>query len=61
MLQMTVKIVKNSGDNWVLQVNCVRPSGPPYFFQKDGFKTSDEAKRFLMINMRLFAQNMGEV
>lgn len=62
MLQLTVKIFSNAPGNWILQVSSNPPSLPrPYFFQKDGFVSSDAAKSFLIANIRLFALNMGEV
>lgn len=62
MLQLTVKIFANAPGNWILQVTSTPPNlQRPYFFQKDGFQSSDAAKNFLIANMRLFALNMGEV
>lgn len=62
MLQLQVKIFQtNPGSKWILQVTANPPNGPTYFFQKDGFDSSDAAKMFFIANARLWAVNMGEV
>jgi hypothetical protein len=61
MLEMKVKILQ-AGATWILQISCPNPTSvKPYFFQKDGFASSNEAKTFLIANVRMFALHMGDV
>lgn len=61
MLQLAVKIFQTAPDRlWILQVTATPPNGPPYFFQKGEFITSNDAKNFFIANARLWALNMGQ-
>lgn len=60
MLEMTIKIFQNAPGGWVIQVSTNPPRlHRPYFFQKEGFASQDEAKAFLIANIRMFSLNMG--